>query len=108
MKKENEKSVNDKLIDLMLLQQLETTKHFIEFYENQLKFLNRIHSDLVNNEPLKIFHKTHKEWKSKKNLIYDKIKELEKEHMDELVTLEKILENLYEKDTKKKKDKSNE
>ena len=62
------KEVNEKIVDLMLLHQLEETKHYIEFYQNQLHFYNKMYDSHLELEPWKIFKKKYAQWeKTKKN-----------------------------------------
>ena len=103
------KEVNEKIVDLMLLHQVEETKHFIEFYENQLNFYNQMYDSHLEIEPCKFFKKKHEKWESQRRQYYDKISEIEESFGQELGELDKLYEALgrYEKKGKKKKDKSN-
>lgn len=103
------KEVNEKIVDLMLLHQIEETKHYIEFYQNQLHFYNKMYDSHLELEPWKIFKKKYAQWEKTKNQYFDRISDIEEMLGQELTDLDKLYESLgcYEKKDKKKKDKSN-
>lgn len=47
----------------------ESTRISIKFYENKYKRLQREMIDLEEDEPLKIFEKSHKNWETKKEQL---------------------------------------
>ena len=104
-----QKDVNEKIVDLMLMHQLDESKHFIDFYQNQLNFYNDMYHSHLEIEPWKIFKKRHELWEKQRRQYFDKITDIEDTFGKELMEYEKLLDLLHkdEKKGKKKKDKSN-
>ncbi len=72
----------------------ESTRSFIELYENKYKFLQREMIEHEEKEPLKIFKKTHKNWELKKeelNIELEKTFNILMEEYTDFVNLTELL-----------------
>lgn len=72
MKKKKELSTEEALAEVFATTYnfvFESTRSFIELYENKYKFLQREMIEHEESEPLKIFKKSHKKWETKKEQL---------------------------------------
>ena len=92
-------TVEEKLLKLMMLQNMEQTKLYISFYESEYSFYNKLYCDMADEEPLKIFKKKHKEWEAKIKELYSHISDIESKKMELYEELGHMMDEIY--DTKK-------
>ena len=92
-------TTEEKLVKLMLLQNMEQTKLYISFYESEYSFYNKLYSDMEDEEPLKIFKKKHNEWETKRKELYSHICDIESKKMELYEELGHLMDEVY--DTKK-------
>ena len=93
-------TTEEKLIKLMMLQNIEQTKLYISFYENEYSFYTKLYEDSEEEEPLKLFKKKHDEWETKRKKLYSHIEDIENKKMELYEELEHLMDEVY--DTKKK------
>lgn len=92
-------TTEEKLIKLMMLQNIEQTKLYISFYENEYSFYTKLYEDSAEEEPLKLFKKKHGEWETKRKKLYSHIEDIENKKMELYEELEHLMDEVY--DTKK-------
>lgn len=76
MKKKKELSTEEALAEVFATTYnfvFESTRISIKFYENKYKRLQREMIDLEEDEPLKIFKKSHKNWEIKKEQLNNEL-----------------------------------
>lgn len=92
-------TTEEKLIKLMMLQNIEQTKLYISFYENEYSFYTKLYENSAEEEPLKFFKKKHDEWETKRKKLYSHIEDIENKKMELYEELEHLMDEVY--DTKK-------
>lgn len=70
----------------------ESTKNFIKLYENKYKMLQREIIENEKNEPLKIFKRAHKNWKSKIEKLNVELEETFNNLMEEYTDFGNLIE----------------
>ena len=92
-------TTEEKLIKLMMLQNIEQTKLYISFYENEYSFYTKLYEDLADEEPQKLFNKKHDELETKGKKLFSHIEDIEKKKMELYEELAHLMDEGY--DTKK-------
>jgi hypothetical protein len=89
--------INEKLLDLMLLQNNKMTEITIQSLEKQIKMKHSFLADLEDSEPPKLFKSVHKDWQNKMDAIIKEIEDLDKKLYEEYAEFGKIIEHFNKK-----------
>lgn len=89
--------INKKLFELMEFQNNKYTEISIKSLEEQIKLRYKFLNQLEENEPSKLFKKTHREWKNKVHYTKKDIDELNKKLFDDYTEYGQFLEKISKK-----------
>ena len=89
--------INQKLLDLMQIQNNKFTEISIQALEEQIKARHRFLAQLEENEPLKIFKNAHRDWENKMHYTKKDIEDLDKRLYEDYTELGESLQKLAQK-----------
>lgn len=104
-KSTNEHDLSEKLLDLMLLHSVDESNSYLKFIDAKTKFLISQLDSEYENEPMKLFKKTHKKWEEKIEELNSELSECYKKMEQEFQEIEKV--NSIINKPKQKKEPSN-
>lgn len=100
MKKKNEilsdKEIIDKLFTMQFIHLRDSTLTFVNFYDNQCKIIREQYDMLIDNEPCKLFRKSHREWENEKLQLEKKYDDTFRKYLEECKSLEELMNIQYE------------
>ena len=89
--------INQKLLDLMQMQNNKFTEISIQALEEQIKARHRFLAQLEENEPPKIFKNAHRDWENKMHYTQKDIEDLDKRLYEDYTELGESLQKLAQK-----------
>lgn len=93
----NTQEINQKLLDLMQIQNNKFTEISIQALEEQIKARHRFLAQLEENEPSKIFKNAHRDWENKMFYTKKDIEDLDKRLYEDYTELGESLQKLAQK-----------
>lgn len=70
---------------------IDENKIMTNYYETNYNYKLTIYNNYINNEPLKILKKRHKEWENKKNKLQEEVNTAYNDLLDSYKSIEKTL-----------------
>ena len=86
----------DKLFTIQFIHLRDSTLTFANFYDNQCKIIREQYDVLIDNEPCKLFRKSHREWENEKLQLEKKYDDTFRKYLEECKSLEELMSIQYE------------